>query len=361
MRHQPSRDNNWQGWLFRVAQREAWRIERELLDHAKHELNPLHELEVYAQIGELSGDSKARVHKLWIQADDRIREILTERERQRGHPSHGGNLLNYAQLTLDHVRVTAGQAGAGGGVANLDGAILRVAHSLVDHNLARSGDALETGGGIYSRGALAVADSTIAFNEARAGGGIALDGATAALERVTVAWNSALTDAPGGLLIAGGGSASVAGSLLAGNAAANCGRPVPADRGGNLAFPDDCGFGAVADPQLATGLVAGVGETPVLTIPAGSSAVDRAGACTGRDQRDLPRPQVAACDVGAYEVAAPAIDGGPSGASRGRLAKLRVLLARARSELRVRPRRSGGRGRLGAVHIAEDVRRARPR
>jgi hypothetical protein len=231
---------------------------------------------------------------------------------------NGGNLLNHAHLTLDHVRVTRGQAGAGGGVANLDGATLRIVHSLIDHNLARSGDALETGGGIYSRGALVVADSTVAFNEARSGGGIALDGSTSVFERVTVARNTASVDAPGGLSIARDASASVAGSLLADNAPGNCARPLPADGYGNLAFPDDCGYGAAPDPQLSAGLVAGLGETPVLTIRADSSAVDRAGACAGRDQRDLARPQGAACDAGAYEVAAPAIDGGPAGATLDR-------------------------------------------
>src|SRR4051794_37482455 len=27
--HQPDRDRNWRGWLFRTAQREAWRLQRE--------------------------------------------------------------------------------------------------------------------------------------------------------------------------------------------------------------------------------------------------------------------------------------------------------------------------------------------
>src|SRR3954471_17010697 len=29
MRYQPDRGRNWQGWLFRAAQREAWRLDRE--------------------------------------------------------------------------------------------------------------------------------------------------------------------------------------------------------------------------------------------------------------------------------------------------------------------------------------------
>jgi DNA-directed RNA polymerase specialized sigma24 family protein len=40
LRHQPSREANWKGWLVRVAQREAWRIERHLLDNNKHPVEP---------------------------------------------------------------------------------------------------------------------------------------------------------------------------------------------------------------------------------------------------------------------------------------------------------------------------------
>src|SRR4051812_16716432 len=30
LQHQPERDRNWQGWLFRTAQREAWRLDRQV-------------------------------------------------------------------------------------------------------------------------------------------------------------------------------------------------------------------------------------------------------------------------------------------------------------------------------------------
>src|SRR4051794_39922703 len=36
MHHQPARNRNWQGWLFRAAQREAWRLE-----HQSREDRPL--------------------------------------------------------------------------------------------------------------------------------------------------------------------------------------------------------------------------------------------------------------------------------------------------------------------------------
>jgi DNA-directed RNA polymerase specialized sigma24 family protein len=130
MRHQPSRERNWQGWLFRVAQREAWRLERGRLDHNKHEFNPLHDVEIvddgvspleeieirndvkdaltivsklpprlqrvallralghtYRQIAELTGVSTGRAHKIGVQVDDQIRELLAERARLRGHLS----------------------------------------------------------------------------------------------------------------------------------------------------------------------------------------------------------------------------------------------------------------------------------
>ena len=123
-----------------------------------------------------------------------------------------------------------------------------------------------------------------------------------------------------------GSSLKVSGSLLAENtvtagSAAPVERPSncdpaapPSDGGGNVADTADCGFAtAVANPALSSALVAGLGETPVLTIPSTSPAVDIAGDCTATDQRDLARPQGSACDAGAYEVAAPVIDAGPSG------------------------------------------------
>jgi hypothetical protein len=257
-----------------------------------------------------------------------------------GHDEYGygGNVLNYADLTLDHVRVTGGQAGSGGGVANLGAGSLEVSHSLIDHNRAISSDAVEEGGGLYSDSstsdALVVRDSTIAYNDARSGAGLAIGSyatgeapRSAVLERVTIARNRALGAPAGGLSIGADARVAVTGSLLAENTVAfsaaaraaavdepsNCGAQPPYDAGGNLAYPDDCGLGSEADPQLSAQLVEGLGETPVLTLQGSSPAVDLAGACVAADQRDLPRPQGVACDAGAYEVAAPVIGAGPSG------------------------------------------------
>ena len=120
-RRQPSRESNWRGWLFRVAQREAWRIERQGLDDNNHEVRPIHDFEVarrrsrvldeieirndvtealtiiaelrprlqriallralgytHAQVGEVTGDSARRVHQLMSRASQEVDEIRAE-------------------------------------------------------------------------------------------------------------------------------------------------------------------------------------------------------------------------------------------------------------------------------------------
>jgi hypothetical protein len=122
MRYQPDRRRNWQGWLFRAAQREAWRLERELREHRPlrtsederktdfgeaidprdyqaisvgvddalsimQELPPrlqriamLRALGLrYSDISEITGDTPTRVAQLVARANLQIGEIITER------------------------------------------------------------------------------------------------------------------------------------------------------------------------------------------------------------------------------------------------------------------------------------------
>jgi hypothetical protein len=246
----------------------------------------------------------------------------------------GGNVYNDGVLTLDHVRVSGGTAWWGGGIANRNR--LTVKHSLIDANTASYPEPVAQGGGIYSESdaedALVVSDSTLTGNTATyAGGGIAVRAAdqarslsSARLVRVTLARNRTFNGGPGGLFVDPGALVSVTGSILAENVISeqdkrravadtpsNCEpKAPPVDGGGNLADTPDCGF-PTGDPQLSGKLVSGLGETPLLTLAPGSPAIDRAGACEGTDQRDLVRPQGAACDAGAFEFAAPVIEQGP--------------------------------------------------
>ena len=218
----------------------------------------------------------------------------------------GGNVFvgNTATLALDHVRVTGGTATSGGGIAALSSRALVIADSAIDHNTATGTGPGDGGGGIWlddsgNGTAVEIHDSTIAFNTALEGGGIDVQSntSTTGLRAVTLAANQG-----GGLLLASPSpGASVAGSIVAANSPANCGGSAPADGGGNVESGTDCGLAGHqnTDPQLATALAA----DGTLPIAATSPAVDIVSPClSSADQRDVARPQGAACDAGAYEV-----------------------------------------------------------
>ena len=88
---------------------------------------------------------------------------------------------------------------------------------------------------------------------------------------------------------------------------AGCAGGVPvADAGGNLTFPDASCPGTLGDPRLGP-LADNGGPTRTRAIAPGSKAIDLAasGLCPATDQRGVGRPQGAACDAGAYELAPP--------------------------------------------------------
>jgi RNA polymerase sigma factor (sigma-70 family) len=122
MVYQPERDMNWQGWLFRTAQRQAWLIERQRLDHvairdshrdwessrSPETIAEVHEdveaaLEVlkelpprlqrvamlralgfkHREISEVTGDSMTRVNVLVRRVNDKLSDLHEDRLRQR--------------------------------------------------------------------------------------------------------------------------------------------------------------------------------------------------------------------------------------------------------------------------------------
>ncbi|WP_028057460.1 choice-of-anchor Q domain-containing protein [Candidatus Solirubrobacter pratensis] len=260
----------------------------------------------------------------------------------------GGNILvgSGATLVLDHSRVTGGTAGAGGGIG-LAGGSAAIASSLIDNNHAQlvlRATIPGQGGGIVNATpggrTLQITDSTIAFNTALTGAGIVVrDNAanTTRLTRSTVAFNDATSGPGGGIYLPDTQSFTATGSIVSNNTGnlgsapvvigpSNCAGPTrPTSAGYNVESLADCNFIDATDrrntdPQLATAL-AGGSQTPVLAIPATSPAVNRipAGnpACTGADQRDVGRPQGAACDAGAFELLPPdvSIDSGAASGS----------------------------------------------
>src|SRR3954470_17432152 len=130
LKFQPSREINWQGWLFRTAQREAWRIERAYRDADNHivrrsddgdcrdehgsvvdAIEIRHDVEEALQIiaqleprlqrialmrafkyspeeiAEATGHSPTRLHHLSVAADAAINDLLVKRRNQIGELS----------------------------------------------------------------------------------------------------------------------------------------------------------------------------------------------------------------------------------------------------------------------------------
>ncbi len=243
---------------------------------------------------------------------------LTIRDGVAPASGTGGNLSvgAAAQVSLDHVRLTNGFASSGGGdvVASAPQS-LSISHSSID-----GGTTTMSGGGLLFTGnanaaptALTITDTTFTNNQANiTGGAIALGtlaAATVKISRVTITGNRALNAGGAGAfaITSGTQTAPVDSSIVAANSPANCAAPRPADGGRNVESATDCAFTSGrqnANPGFGT-LGLENGETPVFPITALSPAFDFGGGCTGSDQRDLPRPQGAACDSGAYEVFVP--------------------------------------------------------
>jgi hypothetical protein len=211
---------------------------------------------------------------------------------------NGGNVLTAGDLLLAYVHVTAGNASGGGGIAITGPGSLQISSSLLDGNDAG------TGGAIFALNAdLAVVNSTITANSAEGIAGVFFSGAagnTATLAQTTVGRNSRA------LQHAGSGTFELQGTIVSDNAQ-NCAGTFT-DGGGNIEDKNECGFGAGSVHGSSPGLAGSVenlgGLTDVLSIPAGSPAVDIVSPCVAPiDQRDFARVTTIfqACDAGAYE------------------------------------------------------------
>lgn len=183
-------------------------------------------------------------------------------------PSGGGIYSQLGSLTLDRTTVTANESLYGGGIAQYAGTI-EATNCTIGGNTA-SGD----GGGIYNlSGSVVLTSCTVSGNSADYGGGV---------------FNG---DPPSPVVvddsIVAGNSASVGNANLRGNFTAN-------------------GSVVAGDPLLLPlGLYGG--QVPVMPPQAGSPAINAAlASLLVLDQRGAPRPQGAAKDAGAVEVA----DGG---------------------------------------------------
>ena len=243
---------------------------------------------------------------------------------------HGGGLLvdaNNAVAELDGVIVRDNRAKrTGAGLGNRG--TLTLSRVTVDGNAA-DGEA----GGLWNGGLVTLRGVTLSGNRAAGMGGgqfagAMTNGGSASLANVTVSGN---VGDPGGIHNGGllrltnvtinhntggifnctgcGGTVRVANTIVADSGFifnVNCYGAL-VSLGHNLDDGTGCGFTAAGDLQNANPalgpLALSVGRTRTHALLAGSQALDAGdnASCPAIDQRGVPRPQGAACDIGAHE------------------------------------------------------------
>ena len=255
-------------------------------------------------------------------------------------------MIAISGLTITHGNVSDGGAGlfAEGGTTTVS-----------DSAFTANADTGSQGGAVYVNGGEVtlnrdLLDGNSAHNF---GAGIDVDAGHATINTSTISHSTSLydtaidVDTPNGLTV--NGATVVENSATAGSGVVCCGIPDggtftnsiiarnhsgdpmtpanctdPTASGGHNITDDESCFGAssgtdrvVSDVGLAAALANNGGPTDTFAVLAGSPAIDSgdgsATACPARDQTGLVRPIGPACDVGAYEFAAPAAATGDAG------------------------------------------------
>jgi hypothetical protein len=159
--------------------------------------------------------------------------------------------------------------------------------------------------------------ATIAANQTGAGGA----GGGAGSGTVPLAGSAGSAGTVGGFN-SSGGDIAVGNSLIASNTPDQCGGGDFTDGNHNLSFPSDnsCPATLHSNPLLGA-LANNGGATQTMALGVGSPAIDQVppigSSCDDFDQRDVNRPRGPACDIGAFESAAPLVTTGSSSAVAG--------------------------------------------
>lgn len=269
--------------------------------------------------------------------------LLTDAAVEYNTAPNGGGIWNNGVLTMTNSTLISNAANnLGGGLKNESDASAALLEVTIDNNIAQNG----AGGGIHSRGLLALDRVTLSNNVAGKDGGALALYFPALLIRTTVSHNTGARgggifyqsnyDLPllnltlaenqspngAGLHNAGKNSIILKNTIVAGSGGTTCkGKILSA--GSNLANDGSCNLDGKGDqpntqPQL--GPLQNNGGLTLTHLPApGSPAIDHGTNknCPAQDQRGVLRPQESdgqgaiLCDVGAVEVAATEIPGTP--------------------------------------------------
>ncbi|MHC4609460.1 MAG: choice-of-anchor Q domain-containing protein [Planctomycetota bacterium] len=244
---------------------------------------------------------------------------------QDGDGGGGGGIRNSGTLTINGCTVLSN---TGSGIFNLHNGTLFLNDSTV------SGNAAQSGGGVLNSGTGAISNSTITGNAAGSGGGIfngGLNVATISIDNSTISGN--IGSSGGGLNNGNGASAVISNSTVTDNEGGgivnfgplslkntivaingffgsdnDCAGDPPSSAGHNLDSDGTCDLTASGDitgvDPLLDLLLDNGGPTFTHALLSGSPAIDAGSPdCPppAMDQRGVPRPQGAACDIGSFE------------------------------------------------------------
>jgi CSLREA domain-containing protein len=251
----------------------------------------------------IDGDDLDRVFHLASESSLTARGITI----RNGNLDSGAGILVQGTFTLEDSMIADNIAASGGGVFSTGSTTIR--RSLVVNNSSAPDD----GGGLFaSDGTMLVENSTIANNSAAGiGGGLVTTAGVGNpqvnINNVTFAGNGA---ASGGGIFFVNGAMSLQNTIVANSTSGgNCSGSQPNSLGNNLSSDSSCNFIASGDllntDPLLGGLSNNGGPTRTMALLTGSPAIDAGNnaTCIATDQRGVPRPQGAACDIGAYEAA----------------------------------------------------------
>ena len=239
--------------------------------------------------------------------------ILTNGTVSGNSASGSGGVRNNGTLTLTNSTVSGNSAGqySAGGVSNY-ASMATLTNTTVSGN-----SAADRGGGMFNSGTLTLTNSTLSGNSAVFGGGVYNGSAgygTVTLIQTLVSGNTVSTQGPEVVNYPGG--TYPAGTVIANNLNL-FGHDSVAGVTGFTPGPTDlvpsAPLAAILNPTLGDN--GGPTKTHAL-VPASpaADAVAAASCATASDQRGFIRPQdsnadtVADCDIGAFELALPAVE-----------------------------------------------------
>ena len=228
------------------------------------------------------------------------------------------NELSIAKLSATNDTVTGnsgGTGGHGGASAGGTGGVAPGQGGAGGSAVGGRGGNGGTGGGFSTVGTSTLLNATIVLNLGGGAGaagpvtaGHGGSGATAGMPGNAIEGNQGTPGAGGAASTNTGGTTVIQNSIVASNSLPSCAGPIT-DGGHVIAIPDSACPGSAVDPLLEP-LSDNGGPTKTMALAAGSPAINAVPAtgagCPATDQRGVPRPQGVACDIGAFELKAPA-------------------------------------------------------